>query len=374
MNINKKRFLSQFLSIWPELRPWKDEIYLIHGIDVNEPETPEEVAEQIIDSKDLGKTKFVGIACTEALTYANYEKWSKVVALVKNHIDYRDLFLWTGAISSEKTADEWNKKHRLPDIKILSSHYHESTFLYNDWEIDTARTYEIKDKNKLLLSFNNLPREHRLLITNEMFKHDLIDKSYYSFEGGGFNLNTFISSLTQDRYQELVRNKNRFPLKLNFMLDDSDAGKFLVDDFKYYNDSYFSLVTESTFFKPQNFTTGHHYYRTDDYVFITEKTFKPIFGLHPFILVGGDGYLQELRRLGYKTFDPYINESYDQEPDDFKRLDLIVKEILRLSKFTSEQWTEWQSQIKPLVEHNLQTFYSRTDFRVTKDALEAFSR
>ena len=42
----------------------------------------------------------------------------------------------------------------------------------------------------------------------------------------------------------------------------------------------------------------------------TEKILKPIQQYHPFILLGMYG-LQNLRNLGFKTFDSVWDESYD---------------------------------------------------------------
>ena len=59
-----------------------------------------------------------------------------------------------------------------------------------------------------------------------------------------------------------------------------------------------------------------------DFFFITEKTIKPIRAGIPFVMVGCQNYLKKLRQLGFKTFHPHIDESYDSEPDTNKRIQL----------------------------------------------------
>ena len=49
--------------------------------------------------------------------------------------------------------------------------------------------------------------------------------------------------------------------------------------------------------------------------FITEKIMKPIAAQQAFVVVGHHGYLRRLRQMGFKTFHPYIDESYDSETD-----------------------------------------------------------
>ena len=52
-----------------------------------------------------------------------------------------------------------------------------------------------------------------------------------------------------------------------------------------------------------------------DYFFITEKTTKPIRAGIPFVMIGSYNFLKKLRRIGFKTFSPFIDESYDDEVD-----------------------------------------------------------
>ena len=59
-----------------------------------------------------------------------------------------------------------------------------------------------------------------------------------------------------------------------------------------------------------------------DYFFITEKTTKPIRAGIPFVIVGGHHFLKRLRKMGFKTFSPLIDESYDNEIDDEKRIQM----------------------------------------------------
>jgi hypothetical protein len=70
------------------------------------------------------------------------------------------------------------------------------------------------------------------------------------------------------------------------------------------------------------------YHNTWDW---TEKTWKCLASGKPFIIMSGPGALLEMRSIGFKTFDPWIDESYDLEPNAWRRLDLIKKEIDRLA-------------------------------------------
>ena len=51
----------------------------------------------------------------------------------------------------------------------------------------------------------------------------------------------------------------------------------------------------------------------DRTIFVSEKTYKTMSLKHPFLLLGNPGTLAHLRELGYRTFSPHLDESYDSE-------------------------------------------------------------
>ena len=75
--------------------------------------------------------------------------------------------------------------------------------------------------------------------------------------------------------------------------------------------------------------------------FTTEKTMKPIANLRPFVLIGAAGGLAILRSLGFKTFEPLINESYDTIPAEETRVRAAVDEVERLAALSPAHpaWT-----------------------------------
>lgn len=252
---------------------------------------------------------------------------------------------------------------------MISSYYWEE---FIDWSPEWPhKKYSIQLKDKIFLCFNHLQREHRIRLLNKIVAADLLDKSFYSFVGHG-DIKEFISKLPSNisAYKHIRQIVDRLPLELNYRITGEDAGKTIISDLDYYENSYFSLVTETIFFKK----TGkyHHYYYTNDRSFLTEKIFKPILAKHPFIAVSSAGYLHELRKLGYKTFHPFIDETYDTIEDDHDRLQLIVEEVERLSKQTDEEWIVWQANIRSTVEFNNQHLLSRTDHRITTDVEKYF--
>ena len=92
-----------------------------------------------------------------------------------------------------------------------------------------------------------------------------------------------------------------------------------------------------------------------DSVFLSEKIYKPLACKHPFVVVGVDKTLEYLKRFGYKTFDKWIDESYDNEPDDDKRMDMIMEEVKRLTALSDEDWQRMIIEMIPTLQHNFDT-------------------
>ena len=49
-----------------------------------------------------------------------------------------------------------------------------------------------------------------------------------------------------------------------------------------------------------------------------------MYGL-PFIYVGSKTFFTDVKELGFRTFDKFIDESYDDVKDNYDRLESIVK-------------------------------------------------
>lgn len=90
----------------------------------------------------------------------------------------------------------------------------------------------------------------------------------------------------------------------------------------------------------------------DGEFYISEKVVKAIGQNHPFIVFGNYGTLKELKRLGFKTFEPFIDESYDSEKNVQKRIDLIFDEVTKLVNKSDEEKLEWMSGVQNIVHHN----------------------
>lgn len=110
--------------------------------------------------------------------------------------------------------------------------------------------------------------------------------------------------------------------------------------YKIYNQSWFSVVSESLGCKR----------------FFTEKIAKAFLGKRLFVFIGAQHALQDLKQLGYKTFDGIIDESYDSIENDQERWHKAFEQIQFICQ--CDPAYIYQKSL-PILEHNQRTFLTQ---------------
>ena len=203
----------------------------------------------------------------------------------------------------------------------------------------------VRTKNKLrskyYLSFNRLPKKHRVDLVVSLDKNNLLDKGYVSFA------NNIEDWDWRDMVTETEKKSLEKKIPLTIDLKDLSHSKHSFDKFdvKYYLDSYFQI------------TTGNDFTDFDDQLIFSEKIWKPITNFQPFIYLDDVGALKKLREYGFKTFSPFIDESYDDISDVKKRFGMIETEINKLCNKSIEEIHEWYWSIEEILKYNYYHFY-----------------
>jgi len=102
-------------------------------------------------------------------------------------------------------------------------------------------------------------------------------------------------------------------------------------------------------------------------IHLTEKILRPIACAHPFVIMAGPGALTYLRSYGFKTFGDFWDESYDQEPNTVKRMEMIVHVMKNIQHLPASAWAE----ISKIAEYNRQHFFSEEFIKQVVDELYA---
>ncbi len=274
-------------------------------------------------------------------------------ALRHSGIPKSQIILAFNSFNAKEIYEEWfpEEERRLevmnwPFVMAHSSHY----YRYNsNNRLDVTKfksTRDIIRKNYFLFKIRRL-HSHRLILLFKMYCDNLLDKSDWSclqqltpMIGHGVlhsSLNSYnltLDSTTIDSICSLTPHQLQTESNATF---DTVSAWTDVDTTPHQN-SYFYVCTE---------TYVHGSYKS-----LTEKVFKPIINFQPFLFMAYPGALKLLRSLGFKTFEPFINESYDDKPDKIVRLDLIHNEIKRLCSMSKEEIHEWYWGMEDILIHN----------------------
>lgn len=250
------------------------------------------------------------------------------------------------AIINEEVKDIANK-YSLPEIKtewIRIFEYNVHNFTIN--KLKTLNTLVDKPYSKKFLNLNRRWRLHRPIFVALLKIHGLIEQGYVSlapadddrdWEQIWENIIYHQPDLSQHKDEiismpALYLDTQEMHINRAVLTDDTD---------QYYKDTYFSVVAETNFY--QEYGSG---------LFLSEKVFKPVSRRHPFLLLARPGTLQKFREIGYKSFSDIVDESYDDETDDNKRMHMVLAETKRLCTLSSSELHHFLSKAREITTYN----------------------
>jgi len=219
------------------------------------------------------------------------------------------------------------------------------------------------DKKDFLL-LNRHWKLHRLLLMSKLHKLGL-DNNLVSWDNKFYHQNVVDAFLEHDNnieFTQLIKDTSRH-------LDVTDLTKIAgygFEDKNLYINSYLSLVSESIYFQIREEGDAYVEFPTG---YLSEKIWKPIGHCQPFILAGPAHSLEYIRSIGYKTFHPFIDESYDNETNDFTRLNMILNEVEKFSNKSKEDKDQFLRDVTEICKYNQKLFldYSKQKFRLECD-------
>jgi hypothetical protein len=94
------------------------------------------------------------------------------------------------------------------------------------------------------------------------------------------------------------------------------------------------------------------------YPYITEKTLKPMLCKKIFIVAGPRGVLSHLRSKGFKTFDDFIDETYDSISNPNDRFFAVIDQIHRFCDRPLTEIKQYLSDNKSKFDHNFENLVS----------------
>ena len=291
---------------------------------------------------------------------------------VKNKIPFEKLIITNGSNSNHLTLQDFSEEY--PNVKLpkLVTYNWQVPYKSQDMRVamevsdekvgaETSDTYRstvcnishIEDKKikKALLLTRRL-RMHRLILLSFLFNDGLINETLYSLD---MDLNFYpnfkdivnneresLEIEIEDDYINNVLNGYDFMVAQNKKVVDYELTPYLSgfgnESKELYQQTFFSIVQETEFSLWQQAST--------------EKIIQPMMHCHPFVVIGSPYSLKNLKRLGFKTFDKWWDESYDNEENNWIRLKKVYEVIKYLLNKSEEDLYEMINDMKNVLEYN----------------------
>ena len=107
-------------------------------------------------------------------------------------------------------------------------------------------------------------------------------------------------------------------------------------------------------------------FRSRDSQFLSEKIYRCFLFKKPFIILSRQHDLSYMKEIGYKTFEPVINENYDEIYDHKSRLIAVCKEIKRLVSKPIEELIKDINKLESVYEYNYKLYIANKEHQKRK--------
>ena len=285
-----------------------------------------------------------------------YESWFFAIhrMIKKYKLKSSNVYFISNDNKLSENYDTWSEKFNLPKIKIIElNRYLEEAkpwirdidkFPIEDFKVDRIR-------EKKFTCLNGAYRETRIIIVSELFRNGLENDGYISCIGNyGEDPSTEweLDNVDKDLikyYMNIIFPK--LPIVVDLEKDMELIEPYLCLSYVHemYTNSYFNIITETSY----NWDSSSI---IDNNIFQTEKTYRPIFGMQPFIVVSNPGFLKFLKSMGFETFPEFFGESYDEIENPIERMNTIVNEIKKICSLSLEELHDRYYNIFDKLEHN----------------------
>ncbi len=250
--------------------------------------------------------------------------------------------------------DIWIEKFNIPKINIIGlNRYLEEAKLWiediDKFPIEDFKVNRIREKKFLCL--NGAFRASRIKIVSELFRNGLDNDGYISLIGNyradlpiKSDLQSELDNDTIKYFMDIIYPK--IPIVVDLEKDIELIEPYIGNSYVHemYINSYFNILTETSY-NYENSIIGNN-------IFPTEKTYRAIFGMQPFIVVTNPGFLKFLKSMGFETFPEFFDESYDEIENPWERMYIIVKEIKKICSLSLEELHDRYYNIFDKLEHN----------------------
>jgi hypothetical protein len=194
-------------------------------------------------------------------------------------------------------------------------------FNINNRKILSIGSYDKVEYKYHYISMNNRPHNHRCLLIDLLAKNKLLDY-------GAVSLHQLpVPEMYTWRYFDAK------PLLLESEFPE-DKNQYRITE-QYY-ESFAQLISESS----------------ADTIILSEKTAIPLLLGKPFLVASQMHYHKFLKSLGFELFEEIFDYSFDDEPDEEKRYEMLLENFTRLVQIPKQELYTLQLKIAHKLEFN----------------------
>lgn len=263
-----------------------------------------------------------------------------------------------------------SEKSELKNNFIKSNRLYDWYYFYHGFAaLDWYRDFQYFEPSafnqfdKVFICYNHLTskyRSYRLhlvsnLIDQDLVKHGLVSLFHNSWKETIEDPNNPLDNRARVKIYQTLKNVPG-PLTID---TNTPTGEMSANiNFKDLTRALFHVVTETVYFQ--------------DKLHLTEKIFKPIVAKRPFFLVSTPGSLAYLKSYGFRTFDRWIDESYDNEQDHYIRIEKITAELARLCAMDPGALEQMHLEMQETLEYNFTHFYTTFKDLIVDELVDNF--
>lgn len=261
------------------------------------------------------------------------------------------------------------KKQYCRSNKFLDWYYFFHGFAALDWYRDYQYIPKVENKfSKVFISLNRLvtkDRSYRLNLVANYIEQGLLEYGHVSLALKDNNWKTELldneSKLSANAKIKIHNTLSRLSGPL--VVDQEEVQGWASascgnDDVMLQQSALWHVVAETVFYYPK--------------LHLTEKIFKPIVNRRPFLLVGAPGNLAYLKRYGFKTFDRWVDESYDAIEDNDLRIAAVTQELAKLCKLSRPELEAMHEEMQEALDYNFNHFYGKFKHIIVEELVENF--
>ena len=256
-----------------------------------------------------------------------YDK--KVKEIVSQGIDIKDILF----VFNRSAFKEWMEKH-INNIVFVDLFAVSAAVRHAIGKTPVSEVL-VKDRpKKINFLVGKIDKPSRSLMLQSFYTSNLKDSTLFSILG----MPTGDANYDKDFLKFLKTNQGPIDGVQTFKQEDGVSSQGWSNSTQIYDESSVSVICET--------------HETNDSLFVTEKTYRPIINRHPFVARASFPLLQYLQAIGFRTFNDLIDESYDKNPDiNSHKTDTLVATAGELLEKTKTHADE----IQQIVDHNYET-------------------